>query len=1217
MKGWKLLSAAVIFLLVAYFAFYASAIAADGYEDDDAFQNSTSVPANASVQYHTIHESGDMDWINFSAISGSMYVIETFNLTASTAIDTHIALYDTDGTTRLDYNDDIIFGKVRRSRIIWNSTSTGTFFVNISELYNYSGGNYNIRVMRVGSLVANITYPFSNTNVSEGKSFTVNATLACVDGVCLNVTAYLDPKEKSDKLKEVLDSEGKVNVIIEYKQPELRGAFSKESKKASAGNRIVSSLSGNKGFKLKRELNEKMLAAEVDASSLEYIRSLPDVKAVYYDRPVQAFLDSSIPHINGYRTQAIQVNGVNITGAGQTVCVLDTGINYSHADFGGCSRTSNISDGSCAVVVGGYDYVNDDADPYDDNGHGSHVSGIIASQDSTYKGIAPGARIVSMKVLNAAGGGSASDIISAVQWCVNRRDVFNISMISMSLGSLNSKFNYHCNDLNDAPERTAIEDAVSKNISVFISAGNEDYTDGISTPACIESAISVGNANDADTLTDNRGVILDLIAPGVGITATDYDGTHVSFGGTSMSAPHASGLAALIQQYSLLRANRSLNSTELKHKMRFNGFNIYDSGNYMTFPRIDAYASTMAKGIIPTTINAEPFYTTSPNPVNDSCLEWMTNGSTCNQSWLVYATGTPNTTWEFFSAYETDYRFNRSNRFNMTILNATLISLNEPSNASYISNSSIVLNCSATSDFNLTNITLYHNMSQWHANSTVNLSGLQNSSAWQLNFSEGEYLWGCQVCNTADCFFSSNYTFTVDTIYPVFEDVNYTYLISLGNIENITANVTGLHLSYVNLSINQTNYTMTLNGSMANYTYLPYYNRTYNFTLYAMDLAGNLNQSTESFIVNDTTPAPLYYSVTPSNSTIRYNWSETLSVIALDGYPITVFLDHNGTNVTMPSSHYYNFSYSWNISQCASSITYKLHANNSINQSNYTTGTLTVTGCCGNSVCESGESCGSCSGDCGQCTASSSSSGGGGGGGSSSEPPASQNFIFSSLKKGEKVEVKPTSSLIPVTSVAFTSSGSDQRTVLTVAAVEDSGVEPPKNTYQLLKIELSSGKASSAKINFKVPISWFKNNSAAKEDLVMKRLKGEWEELKTDFAGKQNNSYLFTAESPGFSYFAISLKQKQEEAKPEEVKEEGKAAAEEEMNELQPLEEKREDNNETKKGYRLVVLAISIIIIWIIILEIVELKKELKKPKKTPKKVAAKFRKAPSNALRP
>src|SRR5438309_9692999 len=118
--------------------------------------------------------------------------------------------------------------------------------------------------------------------------------------------------------------------------------------------------------------------------------------------------------------------GYPYRGDGYTVAVIDTGIDYTHAALGG---------GWGKRIVAGWDFVNNDGDPMDDNGHGTHVAGIIGSSDATYTGIAPNVHFVALKVLDATGSGSFGAVEDALQWVIDHRAQFNIVAINLSLGS--------------------------------------------------------------------------------------------------------------------------------------------------------------------------------------------------------------------------------------------------------------------------------------------------------------------------------------------------------------------------------------------------------------------------------------------------------------------------------------------------------------------------------------------------------------------------------------------------------------------------------------------------------------------------------------------------------------------------------------------------------------------------------------------------------------
>jgi serine protease AprX len=239
------------------------------------------------------------------------------------------------------------------------------------------------------------------------------------------------------------------------------------------------------------------------------------------------------------------------TGKGTTVCVIDTGI-AQHPDFEG-------------RIVGFKDMVNGRTEPYDDQGHGTHCTGICAgsgkSSDGKFVGVAPEADIVGVKVLDGRGSGSLSDVIKGVQWAVQHKDEFGgIDVISMSLGG------YISQSYKDDPVVQAVEAANAAGITCVIAAGNEGPSSGtIGSPGNSPNAITVGALDDRGTVDrsddklayfSSRGPSRidklekpDILAPGVNITAAAHKGGgYVSMSGTSMATPFAAGVAALMHQ---------------------------------------------------------------------------------------------------------------------------------------------------------------------------------------------------------------------------------------------------------------------------------------------------------------------------------------------------------------------------------------------------------------------------------------------------------------------------------------------------------------------------------------------------------------------------------------------------------------------------------------------------------------------------------------------
>ncbi|NJE60567.1 S8 family serine peptidase [Thermococcus sp. 21S7] len=242
-------------------------------------------------------------------------------------------------------------------------------------------------------------------------------------------------------------------------------------------------------------------------------------------------------------------NSLGYDGSGIVVAVIDTGIDASHPDLKG-------------KVVAWYDVVNGKTTPYDDNGHGTHVAGIVAGTgavNSRYIGVAPGAKLVGVKVLAADGSGTISDIIAGVDWVVQNKDKYGIKVINLSLGSSQSS------DGTDSLSQ-AVNNAWASGLVVCVAAGNsgpKTYTVG--SPAAADKVITVGAVDSTDTIASfsSRGPTADgrlkpeVVAPGVDIIAprasgtsmgTPIDNYYTKASGTSMATPHVAGAAALILQ---------------------------------------------------------------------------------------------------------------------------------------------------------------------------------------------------------------------------------------------------------------------------------------------------------------------------------------------------------------------------------------------------------------------------------------------------------------------------------------------------------------------------------------------------------------------------------------------------------------------------------------------------------------------------------------------
>ncbi len=334
----------------------------------------------------------------------------------------------------------------------------------------------------------------------------------------------------------------------------------------------------------------KGFSATVNEDDLERLEGQENVKKVSYDHPVITHLEDSTEIVNATSVWDLQVDGTDMKGKDQTVCVIDTGVDYSHPDLGG--------EWGEKVIAGYNTYTEQESlsdeeeceDCMDYDGHGTHVAGITAS-GGELQGVAPDAKIAAVNVMD---GGMESDIIDGIDWCVNNFEDLNISIISMSLGIVDGEENEILNDTycdDGWPGfRDSINEAVSKNISVSISTGNSGSFTEVGVPACIENATRVGGTDKNDeVVTDwNRWDKDMLVAPGSSINSTYLNDNYGYMSGTSMAAPHVSGVVAIMNQY-LSSEDRQENVSYIEDVLNQTGRRVED--NHRNYTRIDTYSA--------------------------------------------------------------------------------------------------------------------------------------------------------------------------------------------------------------------------------------------------------------------------------------------------------------------------------------------------------------------------------------------------------------------------------------------------------------------------------------------------------------------------------------------------------------------------------------------------------------------------------------------------
>lgn len=258
------------------------------------------------------------------------------------------------------------------------------------------------------------------------------------------------------------------------------------------------------------------------------------------------FIPTGIKRIGGDLSSTLAGNGLGSVDA--DVAIIDSGIT-ANADLN---------------VVGGINCLSGNPKRYkDENGHGTHVAGTVGARDNSsgVVGVAPGARLWAVRVLDSAGSGSVSSVICGIDYVASKASTIEVA--NMSLGGSGN-----VSSCADGGMREAICNATSAGVTFVVAAGNERTDTKTQVPAAYPEVITVSaladfdgyeggvgspsclyDADDTFASFSNYGSEVDIIAPGVCITSFSNDGSLVTMSGTSMAAPHVAGAAALYKQY--------------------------------------------------------------------------------------------------------------------------------------------------------------------------------------------------------------------------------------------------------------------------------------------------------------------------------------------------------------------------------------------------------------------------------------------------------------------------------------------------------------------------------------------------------------------------------------------------------------------------------------------------------------------------------------------
>lgn len=440
----------------------------------------------------------------------------------------------------------------------------------------------------------NLKHPFLALTVglvASLNTLSAHAQLSKTEALAkLTPEAIAKVKAGQIDLNELLSNDSN-DLIVEYidgnvTSNKILSATAKATKVAEIKKRVKDKLSDREHVVLR---DYKVLPYSFDRisgkSSLVALLNDPTVKAVYPNKKSTTQLTESLGLIK--QPQAVSLG---FSGAGTTVVVLDTGVNYTHSAFGSCTAPNT---GTNCRVVSAFDTASND-NQLDDNGHGTNVSGIVA-------GVAAQTKIAGIDVFSGASAYDA-DIIAGLNWALNNATALNIKAVNMSLGSSIRNTSTCTNSYT-----TVFANLRNAGIAPVVASGNDGYTNGVATPACTAGAVAVGAVYDANLggltwgkrpnqctdsttyadkvtcFSNSHSTLLTLLAPGALINAAG-----ITQGGTSQAAPHVAGAIAVLRA-----ANAAPNDTvtQTVNRLASTGTPITDTRNGVIKPRIDLLAA--------------------------------------------------------------------------------------------------------------------------------------------------------------------------------------------------------------------------------------------------------------------------------------------------------------------------------------------------------------------------------------------------------------------------------------------------------------------------------------------------------------------------------------------------------------------------------------------------------------------------------------------------
>lgn len=348
---------------------------------------------------------------------------------------------------------------------------------------------------------------------------------------------------------------------------------------------VIESMLKKTHSRIKRDYKDSMIIKSDTMTTQQLMKHFAEHPDSIYAEPNYLLLPNRVPNDVFYHRYQWNLPLIDMEQSWEItegspdviVAVVDTGVDLNHPEFKG-------------KLVGGYNMIADSNNPNDDNGHGTHVSGVIAARSNNHDGIAGmswNSKIMPIKAIGADGSGTAFDIAQGIRWATDN----GARVINLSVGNYTPS----------AALQEACTYAYKRNVVLVAATGN-DATDQPGYPAAYKEVIGVSAVDHNKRFADfsNFGEYVDVVAPGVDIPSTYIYSDFAALSGTSMACPHVAALASLI-----ISVNPSLSNKEVMDIIRKSSQDLGDAGHDNTF----GYGLIDVKAALQ---SARPFVNTTP-----------------------------------------------------------------------------------------------------------------------------------------------------------------------------------------------------------------------------------------------------------------------------------------------------------------------------------------------------------------------------------------------------------------------------------------------------------------------------------------------------------------------------------------------------------------------------------------------------------------------------